>query len=263
MKRAAAKLVAVVIPVWNDAEALGRTLSQFQALDSEVLNQLEVVIADGASEDETLAVLRTFAPIVTHVNSRQDGGVYDAINRGVSNVSAPWIWVMGAGDIPMEQGLKRALDVLEQAESIEAHAFAVGSDGEPEPGVPHRWIPHWGNVMHWRNTMHHQGLIVPGSWLKAHPLPTAYRVLGDYAWCLDRLRSGQNVHCHSEWLVAKVSRGGLSRSFTPALYAEEWRVKMGRVPLLTLFAHLAWLPAKWAFKLCSRILSMRGSSTPQ
>ena len=49
--------VAVIIPVWNDAEALERTLSHFQALDSAVLAQLEVIVADGASQDETLAVL--------------------------------------------------------------------------------------------------------------------------------------------------------------------------------------------------------------
>ena len=255
MNRIAAK-VAVIIPVWNDAEALDCTLSQFQELDSAVLAQLEVIVADGASQDETLAVLGSFAAIVSHVDSQQDDGVYDAINRGVSNVSAPWIWVMGAGDIPTEEGLKRALGILTYAESDAAHAFAVGSDGEPEPGVPHTWIPDWGNGMHWRNTMHHQGLIVPSSWLKSHPFSSAYRVLGDYAWCLDRLKSGQTVHCHSELMVAKVSSGGLSRTFTPALYLEEWRVKMGRVPLPTLLAHLVWLPAKWAFKICSRTLSM-------
>ena len=248
--------VAVIIPVWNDAEALERTLSHFQALDSAVLAQLELIVTDGASQDETLAVLSTFAAVVTHVDSQQDGGVYDAMNRGVGHISAPWIWVIGAGDIPMGQGLKRALDLLTHAASDEAHAFAVGSVGKPEPGVPHSWIPRWGNVMHWRNTMHHQGLIVPSAWLKSHPFPSVYRVLGDYAWCLDRLKSGQTIHCHSEWMVAKVASGGLSRAFTPTLYLEEWRVKMGRIPRLTLFVHLGWLPVKWAFKLCSRILAM-------
>ena len=248
--------LAVVIPVWNDAEALGRSLSQFQALDSVVLDQLELIVADGASQDETLAVLSSFAAVVTHVDSQQDGGVYEAMNRGVSNVSAPWIWVMGAGDIPLEQGLKRALDILTYVESDEAHAFAVGSDGEPEPGVPHSWVPRWGRGMHWRNTMHHQGLMVPSAWLRSHPFPHDYRVLGDYAWCLDRLKSGQTIHCHPEPMVATVSRGGLSRTFTPTLYLEEWRVKKGRVPLITLCAHLVWLPSKWAFKLCSRILSI-------
>ena len=248
--------VAVIMPVWNDVEALERTLSHFQALDSAVLAQLELIVADGASQDETLAVLGSFAAVVTHVDSQQDGGVYEAMNRGVGNASAPWIWVMGAGDIPIEQGLKRALDLLTYADSNEAHAFAVGSDGQPEPGVPHSWIPRWGNVMHWRNTMHHQGLIVPSSWLKSHPFPSKFRVLGDYAWCLDRLKAGQTVHCHAELKVTEVSSGGLSRSFRPALYVEEWRVKKGRIPWLTQFAHLVWLPTKWAFKLCSRILSM-------
>ena len=60
--------VAVIIPVWNDAEALERTLSQFQALDSAVLAQLELIVADGASQDKTLAVLGSFVAVVTHVD---------------------------------------------------------------------------------------------------------------------------------------------------------------------------------------------------
>ena len=248
--------VAVVIPSWNDAEALGVTLSQLEALDSRILNQLEVIIADGASQDNTLSVLASYTALVTHANSQEDGGVYEAMNRGVTWTTARWIWVLGAGDIPLEQDLERALAILSNAENDQAHAFAVAADGTPEPGVPHKWVPRWGSVLHWRNTMHHQGLFVPSSWLKSHPFPTAYRVLGDYAWCLDRLRAGQTIHCHPDLTVARVSSGGLSRSFPSSLYLEEWRMKKGRLPRPILFAHLAWLPAKWAFKLCSRILSM-------
>ena len=103
--------------------------------------------------------------------------------------------------------------------------------------------------------MHHQGLIVPSSWLKSHPFSSAYRVLGDYAWCLDRLKSGQTVHCHSELMVAKVSARALPDIHTGVVPRRVARQK-GRLPRPILFAHLAWLPAKWAFKLCSRILSM-------
>ncbi|MEE2919824.1 MAG: glycosyltransferase [Bacteroidota bacterium] len=252
MKRGATK-VAVVIPAWNDAAALRISLSQLQALDASVLGQLEVIVADGASTDETLSVLASFASIVTHVDSQADGGVYEAINRGVSRVSAPWVWVLGAGDTPMATDFRRALDVLSKTEDNVAHAFAVASDGAPEPGVPEMWIPRWGNPMHWRNTMHHQGLIAPSSWLKSNPLPTSYRVLGDYAWCLDRLQANETIHCHPEIVVAKVSRGGLSRSFNLALYREEWCVKKERLPWHILMAHVVWLPVKWAFKLCSRM----------
>ena len=72
--------LAVVIPVWNDAEALGRSLSQFKALDTELLDQLELVVADGASQDETLAMLKSYVSVVTHMDSQKDGGVYDAMN---------------------------------------------------------------------------------------------------------------------------------------------------------------------------------------
>ena len=178
MKRGATK-VAVVIPAWNDAAALRISLSQLQALDASVLDQLEVIVADGASTDETLSVLASFASIVTHVDSQADGGVYEAINRGVSRVSAPWVWVLGAGDTPMATDFRRALDVLSKTEDNVAHAFAVASDGAPEPGVPEMWIPRWkppGVAQHHAPSRPHCTELLVEIKSVAHLLPSAWRL---------------------------------------------------------------------------------------
>ena len=205
--------LAVVIPVWNDAEALGRSLSKFKALDTELLDQL-----NWSPPTEHLKTRRWRAQVVvsvvTHMDSQKDGGVYDAMNRGVSKVSAPWIWMMGAGDIPMEKGLKGALDILSDAKNDEAHAFAVGSDGELNlvsltsgfrSGRRHALAEH-----HAPPRPHCSKILVAVTSI-SH-LPRAWR------WCLERLRAGQSIHCHLDLTIAKVSSGGLSRSFTPALY---------------------------------------------
>jgi len=49
--------LAVVLPTWNDGAALRETLVAFDALSPDVRAQLELVVADGGSDDGTLQIL--------------------------------------------------------------------------------------------------------------------------------------------------------------------------------------------------------------
>lgn len=245
--------IGVVIPVYNGADDLRETLSAFRALPARVLAELEVVVADGASTDGTLDVMSTFMDVIRHADSRDDLGVYDAMNRGAGLVQAPHVWFMGAGDLPHEEGLNGLLDRLEGSVG---HACTVHAMPPREPGVPAEFVPRFGKSLDWRNTLHHQGVVVPTTWVKQRPLPTEYKVLSDYAWMLDCRNAGRIIECHPELVLASVSGGGLSRNFNAALYKEERRMKHGRVSRAVSLAHWVWLPAKWAFKQMSRARSI-------
>ena len=101
-------LLGLVIPTWNAADELEATLNALRALPQDLLAPLDIVVADGGSTDRTLEVLASNADLVAHVDSQTDRGVYDAMNRGVTRTRAPWIWFMGAGDLPNAEGLQHA-----------------------------------------------------------------------------------------------------------------------------------------------------------
>ena len=153
--------LTVLIPTWNDAEALSVTLTAFASLPTELKDRLDVVVSDGASSDHTLDVLSSHVDLVRHVSSRPDRGVYDAMNLGLACASGSHVWVVGAGDIPDAEGLAHAMDVLTANPAPKAHAWPVAALPPVEPGVPARFEPDWGGKLTWRNTMHHQGLVAP------------------------------------------------------------------------------------------------------
>ena len=150
--------IGVVIPVYNGADDLRQTLTAFRALPTHVLTQLEVVVADGASTDDTLNVMSTFMDVIRHADSRDDLGVYDAMNRGADLVQAPYVWFLGAGDLPLAEGL---FTLLERLEGDVGHACTVLAMAPREPGVPAEFVPQFGKSLDWRNTLHHQGVVVP------------------------------------------------------------------------------------------------------
>ena len=245
--------LTVVIPSWNDAEALSVTLAAFASLPAEMKDRLDIVVSDGASSDHTLHVLAAHADLVRHVSSRPDQGVYDAMNRGLSGSNGSHVWVVGAGDVPDQNGLTHALAVLTSDVSPTAHAWSVATLPPLEPGVPARFEPNWGGTLTWKNTMHHQGLVAPRAWLERHPFDTSLKILGDYAQMLEWRNMGHHVACHPERVLCRVAPAGLSRTFNVALYREEWRMKRARLEGPRLWAQPFWLVAKWAFKQVSTV----------
>lgn len=245
--------LTVLIPSWNDAEALSVTLTAFASLPAELRDRLDIVVSDGASKDHTLKVLAAHADLVRHVSSRPDHGVYDAMNRGLSGATGSHVWVVGAGDVPDQDGLAHALAVMGSDKSPTAHAWSVAALPPLEPGVPARFEPDWGERLTWKNTMHHQGLVAPRAWLESHPFDPSLNILGDYAQMLEWRNMGHHVACHPERILCRVAPAGLSRTFNVALYREEWRMKRARLEGPRLWAQPFWLVAKWAFKQVSTV----------
>ena len=72
--------ISVVIPVYNDIRIT-------RSIDS-ILNQrhdeeVELIIVDGGSTDETLSVVRAYGDRVAILISEPDKGIFDALNKGI------------------------------------------------------------------------------------------------------------------------------------------------------------------------------------
>lgn len=268
-------LVSVIIPVFNDAVGLRSTLAALDQLPPNLRVHLEVIVKDGGSSDGFFETVADFLHTLDHVESSQDLGIYDAMNRGVARAQGAWVWFLGAGDLPDPEGLEEMLAVAQEHSQSLEHPRAVGPQPDIamaacvqalpplEPGVPSEFVPRWDWRLMWRNTIHHQGFWIPRSWLVERPLDTSFPVLGDYAWLLQLRHSQAPVACHPHVVIARVQAGGHSRQFTPSLYLEEWRIKRQHLPRVWMLAQAFWLPLKWAFKLSSKTLRSLGSSTPQ
>ena len=87
--------LSVIIPTYNSAKLLGR------ALDSIVCQSFpdwEVVVMDGASEDDTVAIAQSYHESRIRVYSEPDKGIYDAMNKGIECSFGEWLLFLGSDD---------------------------------------------------------------------------------------------------------------------------------------------------------------------
>src|SRR6187455_2532028 len=97
--------VSVIIPAYNAANFICDTVDSALA---QTHRDLEVIVVNDGSTDDTLARLETFGSRI-RVLDLVNGGVARARNTGVSNAAGSWIAFLDADDLWAPEKLERQL----------------------------------------------------------------------------------------------------------------------------------------------------------
>jgi GT2 family glycosyltransferase len=110
------KKTAVVILNWNGKDFLSRFLPGIIAYSGTA----EIVVADNASDDDSVDMVRTHFPGVTIVQNDVNGGFAKGYNDALKKVAADY-YVLLNSDVEVTEGwLKPMLDMMEKDENIVA-----------------------------------------------------------------------------------------------------------------------------------------------
>jgi glycosyltransferase involved in cell wall biosynthesis len=133
-KGRAAPLISVVIPTLNVEDLIDGALA---SLAQQRWRDFELVVADGASTDATLARIAAYQARLPalQVLSARDGGVYEAINRGISAARGQWLYVLGSDD------RVAGPDTLGQAAELLADASEDFVYGDVRMCGPNAFVP--------------------------------------------------------------------------------------------------------------------------
>ncbi len=124
--RSSSPLLTVVMATLNAAADLPGSLG---SLAAQCTRDFEVVLVDGGSSDQTCPQAERIleaACIPYRLVDLPDSGIYGAINRGVTEAQGEWIYVMGADDRLMTEGVLAA--VAPVLKSAKRHTLVVHGD---------------------------------------------------------------------------------------------------------------------------------------
>jgi len=86
--------------------------SLIECLRNQEDKDFEWVIADGASTDGTLELLRSITDLNIKITSQKDFGIYDALNRGIQACNGEFYLVIGADDFLYPNAVKDYKDAI-------------------------------------------------------------------------------------------------------------------------------------------------------
>jgi glycosyltransferase involved in cell wall biosynthesis len=139
--------ISIVVPSYNQGRFLRATLDS-------VLGQnypnLELIVQDGASSDESAAVLREYSQRLTHWESQRDNGQAHAINLGFRHATGEVLAYLNSDDLLLPGALAYVGDYFERKPAVDVvYGHRVNID---ESGLEiGRWIlpAHQNEILRW------------------------------------------------------------------------------------------------------------------
>jgi len=220
-------LISIITVVFNAGDELENTI---KSVINQQYENIEFIIIDGGSTDDTVAVIKKYEAYVDYWESVADDGIYDAMNKGwllANNDSS--IMYLGAGDkilrLPMEIIKKSYLTDTILYGNVDIQRAIFNS------------------VVNWKlrlgNTLHHQALLIPKRLNLTAPFNTAYSVYADYDFNLRLYKKGC-CFFNAKDFHSFALPGGVSSKVS---YAEMTRISKSNFGLF--WAALSFLYLSW------------------
>ena len=198
----------VVTITYNAERVLGRTLDSVLA---QTYEGVEHLIIDGASTDGTLTMAEAYKRLSDEsetehkviIQSEPDHGIYDAMNKGLTQASGDYIVYMNAGDTfaqddTLEEVVRRCR--LGELPTAELPGVLYGNtnivDGEGRFLRPRRLQPP--ERLTWRSFRQgmlvcHQAFYARTDIAKNLQFDTRYRFSADVDWCIRVMREAERM----------------------------------------------------------------------
>lgn len=133
-------LVSIVVPSFNQAEFLGRTLDSILGQD---YRPIEVFVADGDSTDGSVALLEEYAERHPEVRwlSEPDEGPADAVNKGLARISGNIVGIQSSDDVYYPGVFRQVIDTFGQNPDCGFVYGDVEGIDEDDNVISHRRLP--------------------------------------------------------------------------------------------------------------------------
>ena len=195
---------SVITVVYNDAELLEKTI---KSVISQSHKNVEYIVIDGGSTDETLDVIKQYEDYITHWVSEKDSGIYDAMNKGIDLANGDWLNFMNAGDV--FSGSDTLVKVLKHAcvgkDVVYGDRYYIKKEKRTLQKAKNI------NTIFQRMPFGHQSAFVRKDVIKKHKFNDTYKFAADYDLLLNLYLSGYQFE-YMGFPVCDFLSGGESES---------------------------------------------------
>jgi glycosyltransferase involved in cell wall biosynthesis len=254
--------VSVITAVLNGADRLMDCLS---GVARQRGIELEHIVIDGGSTDGTVALLEAHSRHLAFWSSEPDGGIAQAMNKGISHARGTWLLFLHADDfLADDEAILRTCVDIADASGAEVAAFPVlfGTPPVLRRLDPRR--PDW--RLNLKMGMCHQGVLTKRDLFeRLGPYDAEFRLDMDYEFLLRARRADSPMASFAEPVLAVMRDTGISsRTDWPSerkRFLEERKAHLMHARSLpALAAYHAW----WALYLPFRHLRAKlgGRASP-
>lgn len=205
--------ISIITVCYNAEKYIEETILSVISQD---YSNLEYIIIDGKSKDNTLAVIEKYAHSVAKIVSEKDSGIYDAMNKGLLLATGDYVLFMNAGDkFHKNNTITQAVKLSNKADIFYGEALYTNDDGKPlalMSEIRNRKLPahlNW-KCMQYGMIVSHQAIFVSTQLAEAYNLK--YKYSSDIDWIINALKKTEATKTqNTQLIIAECRMGGISQ----------------------------------------------------
>ena len=175
----------------NNAQGLKKTM---QSVVEQTNNDIEYIVVDGASTDESVDIIKSFADqrLIRWVSER-DNGIYNAMNKGIGMAQGEYVMILNSGDYlatpqVIEQMNKKLVD-KGQPDILYGNMIKIWPDGKTRRD--YQLSVNYSLFDFYQSTLNPDGTYIRRSLFQQFgPFDETMKICSDWAWMLKTIGLG-------------------------------------------------------------------------
>lgn len=219
-------LLSIITVCRNEAARIRKTA---ESVVGQTNQDFEWIVIDGASTDETVEVLNEYRSRTTYFVSEPDGGIYEAMNKGLRVAQGEYVYFLNSGDE------LAAPDVLERAfvRNEPPADILYGDSLRPDGSGGWKELPQpdeWTVALFFGMGICHQTLFYKkGLFDTLGGYDERYRIIADWDFNFRVLLAGRSTR-HLPFPVVRYAGGGISATRVAEMEAEKEAMRQQLLP---------------------------------
>ena len=240
---------SVITVTYNAGKVLEDTI---QSVVFQTYRNVEYIIVDGNSKDNTLEIVDKYRDRISQVISEPDKGLYDAMNKGIQLATGDYLCFLNAGDeFHDNETLQKMVHTLkgkELPDVIYGETAIVNEEGH----FLHMRRLSAPQTLTWKSFKQgmlvcHQAFFAHRELAVKHPYNLKYRFSADFDWCIRIMKHSKVLHNTHHTLINYLNEGMTTQNHKASL-KERFRIMCKHYGLFSTIMHHLWFVFRSVYK---------------
>lgn len=238
---------SIITVTYNAAKVLEDTI---QSIVTQTYKNVEYIIVDGGSTDDTLAIINKYREHIHTVISEPDKGLYDAMNKGIKLATGDYLCFLNAGDCLHEDDTLQLMTHSITGTALPDILYGETDIVDSEGHFLHKRRLSAPETLTWKSfkkgmLVCHQAFFVRRD--LTEPYDLHYRFSADFDWCIRIMKKAKVLHNTRLTLIDYLNEGMTTQHHKASL-KERFRIMAKHYGLISTLAHHAWFVLRLLYK---------------
>lgn len=228
---------SIITVTYNAGKVLEDTI---QSVISQTYKNVEYIIVDGGSKDNTLQVAKKYQDRISKLISEPDKGLYDAMNKGIRLATGDYLCFLNAGDTFHDNETLQHIVHMLKSEALPDVIYGETAIVDANGHFLHMRRKSAPQKLDWKSFKEgmlvcHQAFLARRALALAQPYDLQYRFSADFDWCIRIMKQAKTLHNSHLTLIDYLNEGMTTRNHHASL-KERFRIMV---------KHYGWFSTVW------------------